>query len=58
MGILLGISVLAGIIFVHKYKFDSSDSSYDNRKDVKDLSNATIGTDSSQNIEHTDNIKK
>ena len=55
VGIFLGISVFAGIILVHKYKFDSS---YNDKKDSRDLSSATIGTDSSQNVGNIDNIKK
>ena len=45
VGILLGISVVAGIIFVHKYKYD--DSSND---DKKDLNNITGVNESSENI--------
>ena len=55
VGIFLGISVFAGIILVHKYKFDSS---YKDKKDSRDLSSATIGTDSSQNVGNIDNLKK
>lgn len=57
VGILLGISVLAGIFVVHKYKFDSS---YDDRKEINDLSITSPGNQSSQNVPNilsTDNTK-
>ena len=49
VGILLGISVLAGIIFVHKYKFDSS---IDEKNGIKDRNNSTGINESSENIEN------
>ena len=60
VGILLGISVLAGIIVVHKYKFDSS---YDDNKHLKELSTTSAGNQSTQsvpkimNTSNTDNTK-
>ena len=47
VGILLGISVLSGIIVVHKYKFDSS---YDDNKNIKDLSTTSAGNQSTQSV--------
>jgi len=45
VGILLGISVVAGIFFVHKYKYDDSPTD-----DKKDLNNITGVNESSENI--------
>jgi hypothetical protein len=55
VGILLGISVLAGIIFVHKYKFDNS---YDENNMKRYSQNTTHINESSENIgkENENNI--
>ena len=57
VGILLGISVVAGIIFVHKYKYDSPN---DEKTKRRDLNNTTDINDSSQNVnkDNEDNINK
>ena len=57
VGILLGISVVAGIIFVHKYKYDSP---IDEKNERRDLNNNTGINESSQNIDkdNTDNINQ
>lgn len=51
VGILLGISVVAGIIFVHKYKYDDSPTNAQ-----KDLNSTTEVNESSENIRN-DNTK-
>ena len=51
VGILLGISVVAGIIFAHKYKYDDSPTNAQ-----KDLNSTTEVNESSENIRN-DNTK-
>ena len=51
VGILLGISIIAGILFVHRYRFETSDTTAvvhnktnESSSDINKEGNSTIGT--------------
>lgn len=54
VGILLGISIIAGILFVHRYRFETSDTTAvvhnktnESSSDINKEGNSTIGTNNS-----------